>query len=305
MNDTPPHPNAAGAPTPAQLVDSLVGLMRLEPLGNDRFRAQSEDIGTPALYGGQVLGQALMAASLTVDAARPVHSLHAYFLLPGLHEPVDYVVDRVRDGRSFSMRHVVACQQGRTIFELAASFQTRDPGLEHQSDMPPAPAPEDVPTDIEQRRGLADGLPEPRRTKLLSPHGLEFRSTGHDNWLEPTPRPDGDAIWMRAVAPLPDDPAIHRALATYASDRALLRAAPLRHGLGVLSGRLRMASLDHAMWFHHDFRFDDWVLYVVESPAASGARALCFGRMYTRDGRLVASTAQEGMVRVRRPSPPA
>ncbi|MDQ7972502.1 MAG: acyl-CoA thioesterase II [Rhodocyclaceae bacterium] len=286
------------SPTTACLVDDLVALMRLEPVGEDRFRAQSEDIGTPAVFGGQVLGQALMAASLTVDAARPVHSMHAYFLLPGEHAPIDYSVDRVRDGRSFTTRHVLARQAGRIIFEMAASFQTVDRGVEHQLPMPALDGPEGLPSELEQRLALGDRLPAQWRVKATAPHGIEYRRVEQDDPVAPVPREGGSAVWMRAVAPLPDDPMVHRALLAYASDHGLLRAALVPHGLSFLAGDVRAASVDHAMWFHRDFRFDDWLLYVIDSPSAGGARGLCRGSVFARDGRLVASTAQEGMLRV-------
>jgi len=286
--------------TAARLVDELVALMQLEPLGGDRFLAQSEDIGTPAVFGGQVLGQSLAAASLTVGADRPVHSMHAYFLLPGEHAPIEYSVDRVRDGRSFTTRHVVARQQERIIFEMSASFQTVDDGVEHQFDMPAAEGPEGLASELDQRIALGERLPERWRIKGLEPHGIEYRRVEADDLLTPAVRPSESAIWMRAIAPLPDDPVVHRALLAYASDHGLLRAAMLPHGLSFMSGQVRPASLDHAMWFHRDFRMDDWLLYVLDSPSASGARGLCRGSLFTRDGRLVASTAQEGMLRVRR-----
>ncbi|MDM0106167.1 acyl-CoA thioesterase II [Variovorax sp. J22R24] len=291
--------------TAARLVDELVELMRLEPLGNDRFLAQSEDIGTPAVFGGQVLGQALMAASQTVAADRPAHSMHAYFLLPGEHAPTEYAVDRVRDGRSFTTRHVVARQGERIIFEMSASFQTVDDGIDHQLPMPEAAGPEGLPSELDQRIALGDRLPERWRVKGLAPHGIEYRRVEPDDLLTPEPRPSESAIWMRAIAPMPDDPNVHRALLAYASDHGLLRAAMLPHGLSFMSGRVRPASLDHAMWFHRDFRMDDWLLYSLDSPSASGARGLCRGSIFTRDGRLVASTAQEGMLRILREGSPS
>jgi acyl-CoA thioesterase-2 len=284
--------------TAARLVDELVALMQLEPLGGDRFLAQSEDIGTPAVFGGQVLGQSLAAASLTVGADRPVHSMHAYFLLPGEHAPIEYSVDRVRDGRSFTTRHVVARQQERIIFEMSASFQTVDEGVDHQLAMPTVEGPEGLISELDQRLALGDRLPERWRIKGLEPHGIEYRRVEADDLLTPVVRPSESAIWMRAIAPLPDDPVVHRALLAYASDHGLLRAAMLPHGLSFMSGQVRPASLDHAMWFHRDFRMDDWLLYVLDSPSASGARGLCRGSLFTRDGRLVASTAQEGMLRI-------
>ena len=286
--------------TASRLVDELVALMQLEQLGGDRFLAQSEDIGTPAVFGGQVLGQSLAAASLTVGAERPVHSMHAYFLLPGEHAPIEYSVDRVRDGRSFTTRHVVARQQERIIFEMSASFQTVDDGVDHQLAMPAVEGPEGLISELDQRRALGDRLPERWRIKGLEPHGIEYRRVEADDLLTPEVRPSESAIWMRAIAPLPDDPVVHRALLAYASDHGLLRAAMLPHGLSFMSGQVRPASLDHAMWFHRDFRMDDWLLYVLDSPSASGARGLCRGSLFTRDGRLVASTAQEGMLRVKR-----
>ncbi|WP_285411563.1 acyl-CoA thioesterase II [Variovorax sp. efr-133-TYG-130] len=289
--------------TASRLVDELVALMQLEPLGGDRFRARSEDIGTPAVFGGQVLGQSLMAASLTVGAERPVHSMHAYFLLPGEHAPIEYSVDRVRDGRSFTTRHVVARQQERIIFEMSASFQTVDEGVEHQFDMPAVAGPEGLASELDQRIALGDRLPEPWRSKAIQPHGIEYRRVDPEDLMAPLPRPASaqSAIWMRAIAPLPYDPMVHRALLAYASDHGLLRAAMLPHGLSFMSGQVRPASLDHAMWFHRDFRMDDWLLYVLDSPSAGGARGLCRGSLYARDGRLVASAAQEGMLRIRKP----
>ncbi|RZL89254.1 MAG: acyl-CoA thioesterase II [Variovorax sp.] len=285
---------------PARLVDDLVALMRLEPLGGDRFLAQSDDIGSPAVFGGQVLGQSLVAASRTVPAERPVHSMHAYFLLPGEHAPIQYTVDRVRDGRSFTTRHVVARQQERIIFEMSASFQTVDDGIDHQIAMPETVGPEGLTSELDERIALGDRLPERWRTKGLEPRGIEYRRVDPDDLLTPVPRPAESAIWMRAVAPLPDDPIVHRALLAYASDHSLLGAAMRPHGLSFMSGQVRPASLDHAMWFHRDFRMDDWLLYVLDSPSAGGARGLCRGSVFTRDGRLVASTAQEGMLRVRK-----
>jgi acyl-CoA thioesterase-2 len=287
--------------TAARVVAELVALMHLEPLGNDRFLAQSEDIGTPAVFGGQVLGQALMAASRTVEADRPAHSMHAYFLLPGEHAPIEYSVDRVRDGRSFTTRHVVARQGERIIFEMSASFQTVDDGIEHQLPMPAAAGPEGLASELEQRIAMGERLPARWRDKGLTPHGLEYRRVDPDDLLVPEVRPSESALWMRAIAPLPDDPNVHRALLAYASDHGLLGAAMRPHGLSFMSGQVRPASLDHAMWFHRDFRLDDWLLYSLDSPSASGARGLCRGSIFARDGRLVASTAQEGMLRVRRP----
>jgi acyl-CoA thioesterase-2 len=297
--DTAAGPASASA-QPAALVAHLVSLMSLQPLGDDRFHAQSEDIGTPAVFGGQVLGQALVAASRTVDADRPVHSMHAYFLLPGEHAPIDYAVGRVRDGGSFTTRHVVARQQERVIFELTASFQTRAEGLDHQLSMPEVPPPEALRSDLQRRIDLGDRLPEHLRARALRLHGIELRTVESDDLLAPQPRSAQRSVWLRAVAPLPDDPLVHRALLAYASDNGLLPTALLPHGLTYGHPSTRLASLDHAMWFHRDFRLDDWLLYCMDSPNANGMRGLSRGSIFSRDGRLVASTAQEGMLRVRR-----
>lgn len=284
----------------ARLVDDLVALLRLEPLGPDRFRGASEDIGTRNVFGGQVLGQALMAACRTVETSRPVHSLHAYFLLAGdKREPIDYEVDRVRDGRSFATRRVVALQKGRTIFTMMASFQAAEAGaFEHQHPMPPVPAPDTLVSDIEQRRGLVGHLPPHVRDKLSSERPVEFRSVDPLDPFKPERRPAETRIWMRTLAALPDEPALHCAMLAYASDHGLLRAALRPHGLSFMQPKLRGASLDHAMWFHRDFRIDDWLLYAIDSPSGGASRGLCRGEVFSRDGRLVASVAQEGVLRV-------
>jgi len=284
--------------TAARLVDELVALMQLEPLGGDKFLAQSEDIGTPAVFGGQVLGQSLAAASLTVGADRPVHSMHAYFLLPGEHAPIEYSVDRVRDGRSFTTRHVVARQQERIIFEMSASFQTVDEGVEHQFTMPTVQGPDGLVSELDQRIALGDRLPERWRIKGLEPHGIEYRRVEADDLLTPEVRPSESAIWMRAIAPLPDNPVVHRALLAYASDHGLLRAAMLPHGLSFMSGQVRPASLDHAMWFHDDVRVDEWFVYVMDSDWTGSSRGINRGSIYRRDGTLIASAVQEGLLRL-------
>lgn len=283
----------------ARLVNELVALLRLEQQDADRFRGASEDIGTRNVFGGQVLGQALMAASRTL-ADRPVHSLHAYFLLPGdKREPIDYIVERVRDGRSFGTRRVVAQQQGRTIFTMMASFQASEAGaFSHQRPMRAVPGPEGLVSELEQRRALGDRLPSAWRDWAVAERPLEYRMVDPLDLLAPAPGSADTQLWMRTIAPLPDEPALHCALLAYASDHGLLRGAMRPHGLSFMQRGVRGASLDHAMWFHRDFRIDDWLLYDIDSPAAQGARALCRGELYTRGGQLVASVAQEGMLRV-------
>jgi acyl-CoA thioesterase-2 len=262
----------------------------------DQFQGASEDIGTGRVFGGQVLGQALVAACRT--ATSPIHSLHAYFLLPGdHHQPIDYLVERVRDGRSFATRRVVAQQKGRTIFTMMASFHAPEAGsFSHQHGMPPAPPPEGLRNETALRQAQAHQLPPGWRGEKPPP--IEYRMVDPVDLLHPIPRPADIQLWLRACAAVSDDPVMHRALLAYASDHGLLRAALLPHGLSFMQPAMRGASLDHAMWFHRDFRIDDWLLYCIDSPSAGGARALCRGEIYTRDGQLAVSVAQEGMLRV-------
>ncbi len=288
---TPPDPSAS--------LERLVNLIEVAAAGPDRYLGQSEDIGTPAVFGGQVLGQALMAACLTAPAQRTAHSLHAYFLLPGKHAPIDYAVERVRDGGSFSMRRVVAQQDGSPIFEMLASFQGRESGLDRHDPMPSVPGPEGIRSEIELRRSIVDRLPARLRDKALIPSGIEYRPLVPFNLLDVQPREARTSIWLRATAALPDDAALHQALLAYASDHGLLMTATLPHALSLLKREARMASIDHAMWFHRDFRIDDWLLYHVDSPTVCGSRAFCRGAVYARDGRLVATTMQEGLMRTR------
>ncbi len=294
MNSDDPTPAAA-----LRVVADLVALLRLEQIDAERFRGASEDIGTRTVFGGQVLGQALMAASRTVDG-RAVHSMHGYFLLPGdKHEAIDYSVERVRDGRSFGTRRVVAQQQGRTIFALMASFQASEPGpFEHQRPMPAVPGPQGLISEVEQRRALGSRLSPLLRGWAEAERPIEYRNVDATDLLTPAPGPAEAHIWLRAIAALPDEPALHCALLAYACDYGLLRTALRPHGLSFMQRAVRGASLDHAMWFHRDFRIDDWLLYSIDSPSAQAGRGLCRGELYARDGRLVASVAQEGMLRV-------
>ena len=277
-------------------IERLVTLLQLEPQGIDHFRGASEDIGTSRVFGGQVLGQALVAACRT--ATSPIHSLHAYFLLPGdHHQPIDYLVERVRDGRSFATRRVVAQQKGRTIFTMMASFHAPEAGsFSHQRQMPAVPPPEGLQTETALRQAQAHQLPAGWRGEKLPP--IEYRMVDPVDLLHPAPRPADTQLWLRACAAVPNNPVLHRALLAYASDHGLLRAALLPHGLSFMQPKLSVASLDHAMWFHRDFHIDDWLLYSIDSPSGGGARALCRGEIYTRDGQLAVSVAQEGMLRV-------
>lgn len=280
------------------MLRDLLEHLDLERLEINLFRGDSKDIGSSRVFGGQVLGQALMAACRTVENRLP-HSLHSYFLRPGDFEaPIVYEVDRNRDGRSFSSRRVVAIQHGRPIFTMAASFQDQEQGIEHQSTMPDVPGPEDLPDSESLAQEQLEHMPEKLRRYLWSRKPFNFRRVQPINYLAPEPRPPRKQIWFRAADRLPDDDYLHLALLAYVSDYDLLTTATLPHSIAFMQGNVQMASLDHAMWFHRKFRLDDWLLYDCDSPVAAGARGLSRGTIYTRDGILVASVAQEGLIRL-------
>ena len=289
----------------SQVLSELVDLLALEQIELNLFRGQSQDLGWGTVYGGQVLGQALSAAVQTVPEERKVHSLHGYFLRPGaVDRPIVYEVDRIRDGRSFTTRRVVAIQKGRAIFNLSASFQVDEPGFVHQDPMPEAPDPLSVPTQQELAAAFADKLPEFLRSQALAQRPFELRTVGKpNNPLAPEARPPERMFWFKATGELPDDPSLHRYLLAYASDFSFLTTAMLPHAVTWLTPGMQVASLDHAMWFHQDVRVDDWLLHVVDSPKAHGARGLARGRVFNREGQLVASTAQEGLIRKRERKP--
>ncbi|MGE0031196.1 MAG: acyl-CoA thioesterase [Steroidobacteraceae bacterium] len=273
----------------------LLKLLDLERLEDNLFRGQSRDIGAPQVFGGQVLGQALVAASRTVEG-RGVHSLHAYFLRRGdLNVPIIFEVDRSRDGGSFTSRRVVAIQHGQQILTMSASFQTVEPGLDHQSAMPDTPAPETLPDLGEINAQLVGKVPEKVQCFFRQQRPFEFRAVNPPDFLNPVRRAPEKRVWFRVTGPVPEDQALHRCLLTYVSDYHLLDTATLPHGVSFME--LQMASIDHAVWFHRDLRIDDWLLYVTESPSASGARGFARGSIYARDGVLVASVAQEGLIR--------
>lgn len=282
----------------AEELSALLTILDLEQLDVNIFRGLSPDESVQRVFGGQVAGQALVAAGRTVPTDRHVHSLHAYFLRPGDPAiPIIYQVDRIRDGRSFTTRRVVAVQHGEPIFHLSASFQIVEPGVEHQGVMPEAPDPESLMT-LNDRR-LAAGIPSSSRWER--PRPIDLRYVDDPPWL-----PQGDTVphnhqqvWFRANGELPDDPLLHVCAVTYASDMTLLDSVLLANGLTWDDNRrIMVASLDHAMWFHRPFRADDWLLYDEQSPTASGARGFAIGRLFTRDGRHVVSIAQEGLLRV-------
>lgn len=273
----------------------LLRLLELERLEVNLFRGESRDIGSPQVFGGQVLGQALVAASATADG-RLVHSLHAYFLRRGdFNAPIVYEVDRSLKGTSFSNRRVVAIQHGQQILTMSASFQTIEPGLDHQSAMPDTPAPETLPDLGEINAQLVGKVPEKVQCFFRQQRPFEFRAVNPPDFLNPVRRAPEKRVWFRVTGPVPDDQALHRCLLTYVSDYHLLDTATLPHGVSFME--LQMASIDHAVWFHRDLRIDDWLLYVTESPSASGARGFARGSIYSRDGLLVASVAQEGLIR--------
>ena len=289
-------------PAPEPVVSELIELLSLERLEDNLFRGQSRDIGTKYVFGGQVLGQALSAAQATVEGGsgdRRAHSLHAYFLRAGnIEAPIVYEVDRTRDGGSFSVRRVTAIQHGRVIFFCAASFQAEEEGAEHQLSMPEVPQPEDIPPAPPVPAEVMATLP-PKVQRWLSRRGpFEFRHVYPRDELNPPKRPPFQQVWFRLSEPVGDSPELHRALLAYASDFQLLGTATYPHGISYYQPNVQMASLDHALWFHRPFRADDWLLYSIDSPSASGSRGLARGQIFDRQGRLVASTAQEGLIRV-------
>lgn len=288
-----------GKCTPEQLVAELLKLLEVTPEGEDHFVGRRKRDGVGRVFGGEVIAQALNAAEATVPDDRPAHSLHAYFLRGGSEDhPSDYRVDRDFDGGSFSNRRVVASQQGRPILNLTASFQRQQDGLHHMdATMPDVPPPEELEPEFEVRRRFAEHAQPETRHLFLSERPVEMRAVEGRHWTNPKPAPPHSHSWFKTVAPLPDDPRIHRAILAYASDMSLLGTCVLPHGLSWTRGEVISASLDHAVWFHEPFRADEWLLYATDSPWSGGSRGFNRGRIFTRDGRLVASVAQEGMIR--------
>lgn len=289
----------------ATILDDLVALLALEKIEENIFRGQSQDLGWGTVFGGQVLGQALSAAARTVPADRHAHSLHAYFLRPGdVSRPIVYDVDRIRDGGSFTTRTVKAIQHGKPILNVSASFQVDETGFEHQDPMPDAPAPESLPTEQERVLAYADKMPAILRERATAPRPFEMRTTDPDmNPFQPVGRVARRQLWVRAVDKLPDEPALHRYLLAYVSDFTFVTTALLPHGVSWLTRGMHVASIDHAIYFHRPFRCDEWLLHDIESTSASGGRGLVRGRFFTRDGRMVASTIQEGLIRRKPPKP--
>jgi acyl-CoA thioesterase-2 len=290
----------------ASAVRELLEVLDLEPLEVNLFRGRSPQSRWQRVFGGQVIGQALVAACRTVDdvAGRPPHSLHAYFLLAGDPKvPIVYEVDRIRDGKSFTTRRVVAIQHGHAIFSMSASFHGDEPGLSHQAAMPDVPQPDALPDDAALRKSVLAVMPEPVRRYYERERPIELRPVEVDRYLGKKIADGRFHVWMRAVERLPDEPAIHQCVLAYASDLMLLDATTIPHGRTLFEPTIMAASLDHALWFHRPFRADDWLLYAQDSPSAGGARGFARGLIFARDGTHVASVAQEGLIRERRAAP--
>lgn len=287
----------------ADVLQGLIELLDVEPIEVNLFRGQSHDIGNKAVFGGQVLGQALAAALKTVSTDRRIHSLHGYFLRPGdVNVPIVYDVDRIRDGKSFTTRRVKAIQHGEAIFNMAASFQVPEDGLEHQSGMPSVPAPESLKSEYEWREVWAHHLPERLRAGFVRKRPVDIRPIDPQDPFAPDKREPRKLAWFRVDGALPDAPAVHQAMLAFASDFGLMGTAMLPHAVSWFTPQVQGASLDHAMWFHRPFRADEWLLYEMESPTSVGARGLNFGKIWSQDGRLVCTTVQEGLQRLRGPA---
>jgi len=285
-----------------QPLQNVIEILNLEEIEQNHYLATSPNEGWQRVYGGQVIGQALVAASNTVDASRQAHSLHGYFLRAGdTSIPILYKVDRIRDGKSFTTRRVVAIQRGKPIFAMSISFQSLEPGLDHQFPMPDVPDPEDLLDEEELRREQMQTWPDALREAHGDSFGLssaiQMRHIEPLDLLHPASSAPQQSCWMRAREVLPDDPRLHQCVLAYLSDWSLLDTATRPHAVSYLQDEVQMASLDHAMWFHRPFRADEWLLYVQDSPAAGGARGFNRGLIYNQAGELVAAATQEGLMR--------
>jgi acyl-CoA thioesterase-2 len=287
-------------PKSGSALDGLLSILDLEPLEENLFRGRSPQQGWQRVYGGQVLGQALVAAVRTVPADRIAHSLHAYFMLPGdPSRPIVYNVERVRDGRSFTTRRVTAIQHGRAMFVMSTSFHIAEPGLDHQDAMPKVPQPEELPSEQQLTAKLLAHLPENMKSYWERERPIELRPVDVSRYFARRKGAPEQAIWMRASGKLPDVFPLHQCVLAYASDFTLLDTALIAHGKLMFDKDMQLASLDHALWFHRPFRADEWLLYAQDSPSGHGARGFCRGKVFTRDGVLIASVCQEGLMRQR------
>lgn len=281
-------------------LQSLLSMLDLEQLDDNLFRGTSPQDGWQRVYGGQVLGQALMAAVRMVEPTRIAHSLHAYFLLGGdPRHPILYEVERTRDGRSFSTRRVKAVQHGRIMFVMGVSFHDPEPGLDHRAPMPQVPPPEDLASANALFALLVDKLPENMRAYWSRERPIDMRPVDLSRYMKREPREPVQQIWLKPNGALPPDPRVHQGVLAYASDFTLLDTALVAHGKLLFDSDMQLASLDHALWFHRPFVWDDWILYAQDSPNGAGARGFCRGSLYLRDGTLIASTVQEGLMRQR------
>jgi len=279
------------------VVHHLIDLLKLERLSEHHFLGRSQDIGFPKVFGGQVVGQGLSAATQTVENRRP-HSLHCYFLRPGdSSQPIEYHVEVVRDGRSFSLRRVMANQFGKCILVMTVSFHIEEKGLDHQVAMPNVPGHECFQSELSLYRAHANEIPEKVRGLFTADRPIEYRVVENQNPFRPRPDMPRRHMWIRSVETLPDDPLIHQSMLAYTTDYGFIQTALLPHGISINNPNLNVASLDHAIWFHRDFCLDDWLLYVADSPSASHSRGFARGQIFNRSGQLVASTAQEGLIR--------
>ena len=280
----------------SNILSSVLNHLQLERIEDNIFRGTNVSMGGPRVFGGQVIGQALVAASKTVEE-RAAHSLHGYFLRPGnMALPIVYEVDRIRDGRSFTTRRVVAIQNGEAIFSASISFHVQEQGLEHQATMPEVVGPESLPSEVDTFRKLIETGSIELRQMLDRDRPIDMRRVEGFDFARPQKRAPLQHTWLRAADRLPDDPYLHQCVLAYASDMGILSTCMLPHGQSFMTGMMT-ASLDHAMWFHRAFRADEWILFVQESPSSGGARGFNRGSMYTRDGQLIASVAQEGLIR--------
>lgn len=278
----------------------LLELLDLEPLEHNIYRGNNREVGSGRVFGGQVLAQALVAARRTIDEPRDAHSLHGYFILPGdVGTPIVYFVDRLRDGKSFTTRRVTGIQHGQAIFSMTSSFHITEPGVEHQAMMPEVPPPEDLPAELDLIRGMVDRIPPRLREVLTQDRPIDFRPVSPVDPFAPEARPARQMTWFRALGSISDEEVKHQAVLAYASDYGLLATALLPHGLSIRMPELQVASLDHSIWFHRPLRVDDWLLYVMDSPTAAGARGFARGSVFSRDGTLIATVAQEGLMRLR------
>ncbi|MFD0916612.1 acyl-CoA thioesterase II [Pseudahrensia aquimaris] len=299
---TSPNPAKSGRTLNAAVTE-LLSILDLESLEHNLYRGRSPKTGWQRVFGGQVIGQAMVAAQRTVPADRHIHSLHGYFMRPGDPAvPIIYEVDRIRDGGSFTTRRVVAIQHGKAIFSMSASFQIAEDGLDYFMPMPNQPDPDELESDSQSKNRSLENAPEAVKNYWKRERPIEMRATSYEHFLSDKKLDPEQHVWMRATDTIPDDQALHAAVLAYASDMTLLDTSLYPHGRKIFDPEMQVASLDHAMWFHRPINVNDWILFAQDSPNSSGARGYNRGSLYSRDGTLVASCVQEGLIRVRDPN---